>query len=247
MALNPLEQFKVYTIIELPRLFGYDVSFTNSSFFMMISVILVILFLLFGIKKGSVIPGYLQAAVEYVLYDMYIYDFVVSIIENNTGSKGLQHIPLIFTVFIFILSCNLVGVLPYSFTVTSHVIVTFALSMVVFTYITIVGFKERGVEFLRILLPKGTPLWLAPMMIFIELFAYLARPISLSMRLAANMIAGHTIIKVIAGFIVNMNVVLTPIPFLFIIALIGFEVFVAILQAYLFTTLTCVYLSDAVK
>ncbi|MDD9331426.1 MAG: F0F1 ATP synthase subunit A [Wolbachia sp.] len=241
MALNPLEQFEVYTIVELPKLFGCDISFTNSSLFMMISVILVTMFLLIGIRKKSVIPGYLQVAVEY------IYDFIISIIENNTGSKGLKHIPLVFTVFTFILSCNLVGILPYGFTVTSHVIVTFALSVVVFIYITISGFKERGVEFLRILLPNGTPLWLAPMMIFIELFAYLARPISLSIRLAANMIAGHTIIKVIAGFIVNMNIFLTPIPFFFIIALIGFEVFVAILQAYIFTSLTCVYLSDAVK
>ncbi|MDM8335195.1 F0F1 ATP synthase subunit A [Wolbachia pipientis] len=241
MALNPLEQFKVYTIIELPKLFGYNINFTNSSLFMMISVILIIFFLLFGVRNRSVIPGYLQAAVEYV------YDFVISIIENNTGSQGLKHIPLIFTVFIFILSCNLVGALPYSFTVTSHVIVTFVLSMIVSIYTTVVGFKERGVEFLRILLPEGTPLWLAPMMLFIKLFAYLARPISLSIRLAANMIAGHTIIKVIAGFIMNMHVALTPIPFLFIIALIGFEVFVAILQAYIFTSLTCVYLSDAVK
>ncbi len=126
-------------------------------------------------------------------------------------------------------------------------IVTFALSIVVFIYTTIVGFKERGIKFLRILLPEGTPSSLALMMVFIKLFAYLSRPISLSIRLAANMIAGHTIIKVIAGFIVNMHLALTPIPFLFIIALIGFEVFVAILQAYIFTSLTCVYLSDAVK
>ncbi len=241
MALNPLEQFKVYTIIELPKLFGYDISFTNSSFFMMISVILTLLFLLLGVRKGAVIPGYLQAAVEYV------YDFVISIIESNTGSKDLEHIPLIFTVFIFILSCNLVGILPYSFTVTSHVIVTFALSMVVFIYITIVGFKKRGIGFLRIFLPRGTPWWLAPIIIIIKLLTYLVRPVSLSIRLAANMIAGHTVIKVIAGLIVNMNVLFIPAPFLFIIALIGFEVFVAVLQAYIFTILTCVYLSDTVK
>lgn len=241
MALNPLEQFKVYTIIELPRLFGYDINFTNSSLFMMISVILMMLFLLLGMRKRSVIPGYSQTAVEY------IYDFVISIIENNTGANGLKHIPLVFTVFIFILSCNLVGILPYGFTVTSHIIVTFALSMVVFVYITIVGFKERGVEFLRVLLPKGTPLWLAWLIVIIKLFAYLIRPFSLSIRLAANMIAGHIIIKVIAGLIINMNLFLTPLPFLFVVALIGVELFVAVLQAYIFTVLTCVYLSDAVK
>ncbi|QKX03171.1 F0F1 ATP synthase subunit A [Wolbachia endosymbiont of Litomosoides sigmodontis] len=241
MELNPLEQFKIHTIVELPKLFGHDINFTNSSLFMMISVVLVILFLLLGIRQEAVIPGYLQAAVEYV------YDFVISIIENNTGSKGLKHISLVFTVFIFILSCNLVGVLPYSFTVTSHVIVTFTLSLIVFTYTTVIGFKERGIKFLRIFLPEGIPSWLAPMMVFIKLLAYLARPISLSIRLTANMIAGHTIIKVVAGFIMNMHLTLTPVPFLFIIALIGFEVFVAILQAYIFTILMCIYLSDAVK
>ncbi len=240
MALNPLDQFKVYPIIELPKLFGYDISFTNSSLYMVISVMLIIIFLLIGMKGKSS-----EIAVEYV------YDFIVSIIENNTGSKGLNHIPLIFTVFVFVLSCNLVGILPYSFTVTSQIIVTFALSMIVFIYITVIGFKEKGVRFLRIFLPQGTPLWLAPMMILIELFAYLARPFSLSIRLAANMIAGHTIIKVIAGFIINMDLlvapIFAPILFVFLIALIGFEVFVAILQAYIFTSLTCVYLSDAVK
>ncbi|QKX01215.1 F0F1 ATP synthase subunit A [Wolbachia endosymbiont of Dipetalonema caudispina] len=241
MILNPLEQFKIYTIIELPMLFGYNINFTNSSLFMLISTVSIILFLFSGVKHKSATPEYLQVAVEY------IYDFVISIIENNTGSKGLKYTSLIFTVFIFTLSCNLVGILPYSFTVTSHVVVTFALSMVTFTYTTVIGFKEKGIKFLRILLPEGTPSWLALMMIFIKLFAYLARPISLSIRLAANMIAGHTIIKVIAEFIMNMHFILTPIPFLFIIALIGFEVFVAILQAYIFTSLTCVYLSDAVK
>ncbi len=240
MALNPLDQFKVYPIIELPKLFGYDISFTNSSLYMVISVMLIIIFLLVGMRGKSS-----EIAVEY------IYDFVVSIIENNTGSKGLNHIPLIFTVFVFVLSCNLVGILPYSFTVTSQIIVTFALSMIVFIYITVIGFKEKGVGFLRVFLPQGTPLWLAPMMILIELFTYLARPFSLSIRLAANMIAGHTIIKVIAGFIVNMDLlfapIFAPISFVFLIALMGFEVFVAILQAYIFTSLTCVYLSDAVK
>lgn len=241
MALNPLDQFKVYTIAELPKLFGYDISFTNSSLFMMISVMLIMIFLICGVRKGASIPGYFQAAVEYA------YDFVVSIIENNAGSQGLKHIPLIFTVFIFILSCNLVGILPYGFTVTSHIIVTFALSMVVFIYTTVVGFKERGIGFFRILLPKGTPLWLAWLIVIIKLFAYLVRPISLSMRLAANMTAGHIVIKVVAGLIMDMNVFLSPLPFLFVAALIGVELFVAVLQAYIFTVLTCVYLSDSVK
>ncbi|WP_333023852.1 F0F1 ATP synthase subunit A [Wolbachia endosymbiont of Pentidionis agamae] len=243
MGLNPLEQFRVFTIIKLPTLFGYNVDFTNSSLFMLLSVLSIVIFLLLGMRKKELIPGYLQSSVEY------IYEFVVSIIENNAGAEGLRYIPLVFTIFMFILSCNLIGILPlpYSFTVTSQIIVTLALSLIVFFYVTIIGFKEKKIEFLRVFLPQGTPLWLAPMIIFIELFAYLARPISLSIRLAANMVAGHTIVKVIAGFVTNMNVFLTPIPFLFIIILIGFEIFVAVLQAYIFTSLTCVYLSDAVE
>ncbi|MBV0899951.1 MAG: F0F1 ATP synthase subunit A [Wolbachia endosymbiont of Fragariocoptes setiger] len=239
MALNPLEQFRVYKIVELPHIFGYDISFTNSSLFMMISVTLAIIFLLVGVTLKR--SDSMQILVEYT------YEFVVSIIENNTGSKGLNHIPMVLTLFIFVLFSNLIGIFPYGFTITSHISVTFTLSMIVFIYVTIYGFKIRGLEFLRVLLPKGTPLWLAPMMIFIELFTYLARPVSLSIRLAANMIAGHTIIKVIASFIVNMNIFLTPVPFLFIMTLIAFEIFVAVLQAYIFTSLTCVYLSDAVK
>lgn len=238
MVLNPLEQFRVYKILELPNLLGHDISFTNSAFFMMFSVILVAIFLLIGIRKKS---GYFQTSVEYV------YDFVVSIIEDNAGSKGLNHIPLVFTVFIFILSCNLVGILPYCFTVTSHMSVTFALSMIVFIYVTIIGFKEKGIGFLSMLLPSGTPLWIAPLIVLIKLFTYLVRPFSLSMRLAVNMVAGHVIVKIIAWFIVNMNAFLTPVPFFFLVAMIGFEVFVAILQAYIYTILTCVYLSDAVK
>ncbi|UWI83368.1 F0F1 ATP synthase subunit A [Wolbachia endosymbiont of Howardula sp.] len=241
MLLNPIEQFKIYTIIELPQLLGYEIHITNSAIFMYIAIISATFFLLLSLKNTSVILRYMYIMVEY------IYQFVISIIENNTGIRGLRHISLVFTVFMFILFCNLLGILPYSFTVTSHVSVTFALSMIVCTYITIVGFQERGMKFFRILLPKGTPFWLAPMMIFIELFTYLARPISLSIRLAANMIAGHTIIKVIAGFMMSMNILFSPIILLFIILLIWFEIFVAILQAYIFTSLTCVYLSDAVN
>ncbi len=243
MLINPLEQFKVFTIIKLPTVFGYSIDFTNSSLYMLISVILAVFLFLFGIRKQSIIPGYWQSAVEFV------YEFIVSTLESSSGKKGLQHIPLIFTIFIFIATCNIVGMLPlpFSFTVTSHIIVTFALAMIVFLSVTITGFQQQGLGFLRIFLPQGTPLWLAPLMVFIELFAYLARPVSLAIRLAANMVTGHTIIKVIAGFITQMNIFLTPLPFVFIMILIGFEVFVAILQAYIFIALTSVYLSDAVN
>lgn len=243
MSINPLDQFKIFTIVKLPNVFEHSIDFTNSSLYMLISVILAASFFLFGIRKQAVFPGYWQSAVEF------IYEFIASLLESSSGKEGLKHIPLVFTIFVFIATCNVVGMLPLpmSFTVTSHIIVTFALAMIVFFSVTITGFKQQGLGFLRIFLPKGTPLWLAPMMIFIELFAYLARPVSLAIRLAANMVTGHTIIKVIASFVTQINVFLVPLPFVFIMILIGFEVFIAILQAYIFVALTSVYLSDAVS
>ncbi|KJV63448.1 MULTISPECIES: F0F1 ATP synthase subunit A [Ehrlichia] len=241
MSANPLDQFKILTIFKLPSIGGYNIDFTNASLFMVLSTLIISLFCYVGLRKENILPNGIQLIIEM------IYNFIVSTIESNVGKEGLQYIPLVFTIFIFIATCNLLGILPLGFTVTSHIAVTFAMSMVVFVSITVIGFKHQGAHFLRILLPKGTPGWLAPMMVFIELFAYCARPISLSIRLAANMIAGHTIIKVIAGFVIKMNIFLTPLPMIFIIILIGFEIFVAILQAYIFTVLTCVYLSDAIN
>ena len=241
MSANPLDQFKILTIFKLPSIAGYNIDFTNASLFMVLSTLLISLFCYVGLRKENVIPNGIQSIIEI------IYDFIASTIESNVGKEGLQYIPLVFTVFTFIVTCNLLGILPLGFTVTSHIIVTFAISMVIFISVTVIGFKHQGIHFLHILLPKGTPGWLAPMMVLIELFAYCARPVSLSIRLAANMIAGHTIIKVIAGFVIKMNIFLTPLPMIFIIILIGFEVFVAILQAYIFTVLTCVYLSDAIN
>ncbi|ABD45092.1 ATP synthase F0, A subunit [Ehrlichia chaffeensis str. Heartland] len=241
MSANPLDQFKISTIFKLPSIGGYNIDFTNASLFMVLSTLIISLFCYIGLRKENILPNSMQLIIEA------IYNFIVSTIESNVGRKGLQYIPLVFTIFTFIATCNLLGVLPLGFTVTSHIAVTFAISMVVFISVTAIGFKHQGIHFLRILLPKGTPGWLAPMMVFIELFAYCARPVSLSIRLAANMIAGHTIIKVIAGFVIKMNIFLTPLPMAFIIILIGFEIFVAILQAYIFTVLTCVYLSDAIN
>ncbi|KYW98020.1 F0F1 ATP synthase subunit A [Ehrlichia ruminantium] len=241
MSANPLDQFRISTIFKLPDIGEYNIDFTNASLFMVLSTLLISLSCYVGLRKESVIPNPLQSIIEI------IYDFIVSTIESNVGKEGLQYVPLVFTIFTFILVCNLLGILPLGFTVTSHIAVTFAISMIVFISVTFIGFKHQGTHFLHILLPQGTPMWLAPMMVLIELFAYCARPVSLSIRLAANMIAGHTIIKVIAGFVINMNIFLTPLPIAFIIILIGFEIFVAILQAYIFTVLTCVYLSDAVN
>jgi F-type H+-transporting ATPase subunit a len=176
-----------------------------------------------------------------------LYNAIKDTLKNNAGEKAEKFMPIIFSLFLFILSCNLFGMLPYSFTATSHIAITFGLAMFVFLVITCVGFINHGLHFLSLFLPQGVPLWLAPLMIIIELFAYLARPISLSLRLAANMVAGHVLLKVLAGFVFMLPVLLKLFPVPVIMVLIGFEIFVAILQAYIFTILACVYLNDALN
>jgi F-type H+-transporting ATPase subunit a len=176
-----------------------------------------------------------------------IYGLVTDMLDQNVGPKGRKFVPVIFSLFLFILICNLLGMLPYSFTVTSHISITFALAILVFFIVTIVGFIRHGFHFFSLFLPKGTPWWLAPLMIIIELFTYLARPVSLSLRLAANMVAGHVLLKVMAGFVVTLAIYFKILPIPLMVILVGFEIFVAILQAYIFTILSCVYLNDAVN
>jgi F-type H+-transporting ATPase subunit a len=172
---------------------------------------------------------------------------ITGMLDQNVGAKGKKFVPLIFTLFMFILTCNVFGMIPYGFTVTSHISITFALAMMVFLLVTLFGIYLHGFHFFSLFLPAGTPWWLAPLMVVIELFAYLARPVSLSLRLAANMVAGHVLLKVMAGFVVSMAIYLKILPIPFIVVLIGFELFVAALQAYIFTILSCVYLNDALN
>ena len=240
MSSNPLEQFTIKPLIDM-ELMGYNISFTNSSAFMVASALAVSAFMYLVLSRPQMVPGRLQVAGEL------LYQFIAKMLHDNVGKEGKAYIPLIFSIFTFILSCNLLGMMPYSFTATSHIIITFALAMLIFTVITLVGFIRHGLHFLSLFLPEGTPSWLAPLIILIELFAYLARPISLSLRLAANMIAGHVLLKVMAGFMISLAIFLKPLPFPLIVILIGFEVFVALLQAYIFTILSCVYLNDAVN
>jgi F-type H+-transporting ATPase subunit a len=240
MAHSPLEQFKIKEIVQLD-LFGYDVSLTNSSLFMVLAVMFIMTYFAYAFRNKQLVPDRMQLSGELV------YGMITNMLDQNVGPKGKKFIPLIFSLFIFILTCNLFGMLPYSFTVTSHISVTFALAMMVFLLVTALGFILHGAHFLSLFLPQGTPWWLAPLMILIELFAYLARPVSLSLRLAANMVAGHVLLKVMAGFVVSMAIYLKFLPIPFIVILIGFEIFVAILQAYIFTILSCVYLNDALN
>lgn len=240
MASNPLAQFEIKKLIDI-EIAGFDLSFTNSSLFMLLGMVLTLSLLFLAIRKKEIVPSRTQILAEN------IFGIIDSMIDQNIGEKGKRYFPLILSLFLFILACNLLGMIPYSFTVTSHLSITFALAMLVFLLMTIVGFINHGTHFLSLFLPAGTPLWLAPLMIVIELFAYLARPVSLSLRLAANMIAGHVLLKVLVGFVVIMSIFLKPFPMVLIVILIGFEIFVAILQAYIFAILSCVYLNDAVN
>jgi len=237
---NPLVQFDIKKLIEI-KLMGFDISFTNSAAYMLLASVLAVAYFYLAFYNSRLVPSRLQISAEIV------YNFVTDMLNQNVGAKGQKFIPIIFSLFIFILFCNLLGMIPYSFTVTSHIIITFVLAILVFLIVTIVGFIKHGLHFLTLFLPHGTPLWLAPLMIVIELFTYLARPVSLSLRLAANMMAGHILLKVIAGFVVTLMIYLKFLPIPLMVILIGFEIFVAILQAYIFTILSCVYLNDAIN
>lgn len=236
---NPLEQFTLKTIIPI-NVMGYDLSFTNASFVMVVCLGLLLLFLGLSTRKISLVPGRLQAFAEI------LYQFIVETVQSSAGEQAKKYVPFVFTLFMFILVCNLLGLVPYSFTVTSHIAVTFAMALVVFLGVTIIGFARHGLHFFSLFMPEGVPLWLAPLVIPIEVFAYLIRPVSLSVRLAANMTAGHVAMKVIAGFVLIFPAI-SLVPFALVTVLVGFEIFVAILQAYIFAILSCVYLNDAIN
>ena len=240
MVGNPLKQFKIVDFCSF-EVAGYNIAFTNSAMFMIMSVLFIFLFFTLAFKNKTITPTRLQLAGELS------YNLIADMLQQNVGEKGKKFVPLIFTLFTFLSVCNIFGMIPYGFTVTSHISITFAIAIFVFLLVTLLGFYLHGLRFLSLFLPKGTPWWLSPLMIVIELFAYLARPVSLSLRLTANMIAGHVLLKVMAGFVVSLVIYLKIFPISFIVILVGFEIFVAILQAYIFTVLSCVYLNDAIN
>lgn len=239
---DPLHQFEIYPIIPI-KLLGVDVSFTNSSLVMLLGIIAVCLF--FSLGKRKLIPGYIQYIQEAS------FNFVNNIVETSVGLKGLRYTPYIFCLFLFIFSGNYLGLLPYTFTFTSHLIVTFTLAILVFIGTTIIGFIKHGVHFLRFFLPKDLPMAIAPLLVPIEIISYLSRPVSLSIRLFANMVAGHTILKIFASFAIALgSTKLFPIAFLPVVVdvvIILFECLIAFLQAYVFTMLTCIYLNDTLN
>jgi F-type H+-transporting ATPase subunit a len=236
--IDPLHQFEIHTLIPL-KIDGFDISFTNSSLYMVLAVLFTTLFLVGGMVRSQLIPGRWQAMTEMT------YSFVANLLDETVGLKGQKYFPFIFTLFMFILMGNLLGMIPYNFTFTSHIIVTFGLAMIAFCIATLVGFVRHGFHYFSLFVPQGAPLYMLPLIIPIEILSYLSRPVSLSIRLFANMMAGHTMLKVFAGFTILLGLFGIA-PLAVIAILTAFEILVAVLQAYVFTILTCIYLHDAI-
>ena len=235
---SPLHQFEIEKIFNF-SIAGFDLPFTNSALYMLLSVLAVAL-LVFSSGRSIEKPGVIQVFAEK------IFGFIQSLVKENIGQTGQKYIPLVFSLFTFILFGNLFGMIPYAYTFTSQIILTFALALVVFVLITLIGFIKHGFHFFSYFLPPGAPLFMAPLLIVIEIISFLSRPISLSIRLFANMMAGHTMLKVFSMFTISLGVF----GFSTIIAtsvLIGFEFMIAFLQAYVFSVLTCLYLRDVIE
>ena len=218
---NPMNQFQVHRIGPEIEISGVNLSFTNASLFMVISGALITIMLLFGTKEKKIIPGKMQLISEM------LYNFIAKMIGDTAGKKAKPYFSFIFSLFIFILFCNMVGMLPYSFTVTSHIIVTLTFAMFIFIGVTILGFVIHGFKYLKIFVPSGVPVILLPIIIIIEIISYLSRPVSLSVRLFANMMAGHTMLKVFGGFVVSLGLIGGWLPLSFSVALTGLEILVA--------------------
>ncbi len=245
MANDPIHQFQISKLIPI-EIGGLDFSFTNSSAFMVATVVAAGGFLFLTTSNRGLIPGRLQSISEMS------YEFVASMLRDAAGTQGMRFFPLVFSLFMFVLVANLFGMFPYFFTVTSHIIVTFALAMLVIGTVVVYGFWKHGLGFLKLFVPHGVPGILVPLVVAIEVISFLSRPISLSVRLFANMLAGHITLKVFAGFVASLGafgavgVAGAVLPLLMAIALTGLEFLVAFLQAYVFAVLTCMYLNDAI-
>jgi len=243
--LDPIKQFEIHPMKEL-SIGGIDVSFTNSSFMMMMAVALISLFMFFGSSKKALIPGRFQSMAEIS------YEFVANMIRSTAGKDGMKFFPFIFALFMFILFANVLGLIPFFFTTTSHIIVTFALAMSVMLTVLIVGFWKNGFKFLKLFVPSGVPIYVLPLVVLLEFISFLSRPFSHGIRLWANMLAGHIMLKLFAGFIIMLfagmagpGKLLSIAPFAMTVILTPLEILVAFLQAYVFAILTSVYINDA--
>lgn len=244
MSNDPIHQFHINKLIPL-EIGGVDISFTNSSLFMVATVVGTAAFMIWATSGRGLIPSRMQSLAEMS------YEFIASMLRDSAGSEGMRFFPLVFSLFMFILIANLFGMFPYFFTVTSHLIITVALAVLVFATVLVVGFARNGIGFLKLFVPSGVPVALMPLVVAIEVISFLARPVSHSVRLFANMLAGHITLKVFSGFVVSLSALGLPgiigsaLPLGMAVGLTALEFLVAFLQAYVFTMLTCMYINDA--
>ncbi|MBI1273415.1 MAG: F0F1 ATP synthase subunit A [Alphaproteobacteria bacterium] len=246
-AHNPMTQFELKTLAEF-SFAGYDFSFTNSTLFMLIAVTLSAGIVIAGMRPAAMVPGRFQMLVEY------LHNSIANMVEQSAGPRSKAFFPFIFALFMFIMFCNMLGLVPGGFTVTSHIVINFALALFIFFLCTVVGFVKHGFHFFALFLPKDAPVVMVPVLFVVEIISYCVRPFSLSVRLFANMLAGGILLKIFAGLVGTMilaggvvGLVLSPLPFILTVGLTGFKLFVAGLQAYIFSILTAVYLHDAIE
>jgi F-type H+-transporting ATPase subunit a len=247
MAIDPIHQFQIVDLFPIAKVGHTEIAFTNSAAFMFVTVAGLTAFLVGATAKRSLVPSRLQSAAELS------YEFVASTLRSTAGAEGMKFFPFVFTIFMFILTVNMIGLIPYAFTVTSHVIVTAALAITVFLTVLSYGLWRHGLHFFNLFVPKGVPIYILPLIVAIEILSFVSRPISHSVRLFANMLAGHITLKVFAGFIILLGSSLGVLgwaggvlPFAMIVILFALETLVAFLQAYVFAILTCIYLNDAI-
>ena len=247
MAADPIHQFQITKLFTLGHIGGQEIAFTNSSAYMFGAVAIISLLMIGGSARRQLVPDRIQSMAELS------YEFVASTIRSTAGAEGMKFFPLIFSLFMFICVSNLIGIIPYTFTISTHLIVTAALALVVFFTVLIYGFYKNGLKFFKIFVPSGIPIYILPLVMFIEILTFFLRPVSHSVRLFANMLAGHIALKVFAGFVAMLGVSLGAIgwvggvlPLALTVGLTALELLVAFLQAYVFAILTCIYLNDAI-
>ena len=247
MAVDPIHQFRIIDLFPVAKIGNTEIAFTNSAAFMFTAVIGLTVFLVTATARRHLIPSRLQSAAELS------YEFVASTVRSTAGAEGMRFFPFVFSLFMFILTVNMIGLIPYSFTVTSQIIITAALALTVFLTVVVYGLIRNGLRFFNLFVPKGVPIYILPLIVFIEILSFLSRPISHSVRLFANMLAGHITLQVFASFIILLGTSLGVIgwiggtlPFLLVVMLFALEALVAFLQAYVFAILTCIYLNDAI-
>jgi F-type H+-transporting ATPase subunit a len=245
MTIDPIHQFNIDNLFKIGQIGDHAIYFTNSSAYMLVAVVLIAVLMIGGVAGGQLVPGRFQSMAEIT------YEFVATTIRSTAGADGMRFFPLVFSLFMLICVSNLVGIIPYTFTISSHIIVTVALALLVFFIVLFYGLYRNGLKFFKIFIPSGIPIFVMPLVVFIEIFSFFLRPVSHSVRLFANMLAGHIALKVFAGFVVMLGVSLGAVgwiggvlPLALTVALTALELLVAFLQAYVFAILTCIYLND---